>query len=290
MLTSEPSHHREDPRYARTSSPRGKREDAAAPCQVRLPLPAGRRPAEGWGEGGTHGWDFGALPTGVAMIFGPFERMVAGRYLRARRQEGFVSVIVGFSFLGIALGVATLIIVMAVMNGFREDILSRILGVNDHIDVTSPVALTDFDALAGKIKLVNGVVDVTPVVESQAMITTDRYAGGALVRGVRGEDLKAKPWIADHILEGSLDTFMKGDGILIGSRMAERYGVHVGGELTVISPRGIVTAFGTVPREHAFPIVGIFNVGETDFDSGMVFMPLELGPEVLPLRGRRHGP
>ncbi len=211
------------------------------------------------------------------MIFGPFERMVAGRYLRARRQEGFVSVIVGFSFLGIALGVATLIIVMAVMNGFRQDILSRILGVNDHIDVSSTTALTDFDTLAIKIREVNGVVEVTPIVEGQAMITSDKYAGGALVRGIRADDVRAKPWIADHILEGSLDEFAKGEGIMIGSRMAERYGVKAGDQLTVISPRGNTTAFGTVPRMRAFPVVGVFNVGMSDFDSGIIFMPLELG-------------
>ena len=211
------------------------------------------------------------------MIFGPFERMVAARYLRARRKEGFVSVIVGFSFLGIALGVATLIIVMAVMNGFRQDILSRILGVNDHIDVSSTVAMTNFDDLAMKIREVNGVVEVTPIVEGQAMITSDKYAGGALVRGIRAEDIKAKPWIADHILEGSLDEFAKGEGILIGNRMAERYGVRSGDQLTIISPRGNTTAFGTVPRMRAFPVVGVFSVGMSDFDSGIIFMPLELG-------------
>jgi lipoprotein-releasing system permease protein len=210
------------------------------------------------------------------MIFGPFERMVAGRYLRARRQEGFVSVIVGFSFLGIALGVATLIIVMAVMNGFREDILSRILGVNDHIDVTSRAALTNFDALAIKIRKVNGVVEVTPIVEGQAMIVGDRYSGGALVRGIRADDLRAKPWIADHVLEGSLDEFAKGEGILIGTRMAERYGVHAGQDLSIVSSHFSSTAFGTVPRMHAFPIAGVFNVGMSDFDAGVIFMPLDL--------------
>ena len=118
-------------------------------------------------------------------MFGPFERMVAARYLRARRKEGFVSVIVGFSFLGIALGVATLIIVMAVMNGFRQDILSRILGVNGHIDVSSSVAMTGFDDLAARLKAIPGVVSVTPLVEGQVMITTERAAGGGIVRGVQ---------------------------------------------------------------------------------------------------------
>jgi lipoprotein-releasing system permease protein len=210
------------------------------------------------------------------MIFGPFERMVAGRYLRARRQEGFVSVIVGFSFLGIALGVATLIIVMAVMNGFRDDMLSRILGVNGHIDVSARAPLTRFDDIDAQIRKVPGVVDATPVVEGQVMISSGRGAAGALVRGIRGEDLARREWIAGHIIDGSLDTFDQGDGILIGYRMAERFGVRVGDQLTLISPNGNVTAFGTVPRLRSFPIAGVFKVGMSDYDANIAFMPLAL--------------
>jgi len=210
------------------------------------------------------------------MIFGPFERMVAGRYLRSRRKEGFVSVIVGFSFIGIALGVATLIIVMAVMNGFRADIFDRILGFNGHIDVSSKVAMTDFDNLAARIKKIPGVVSVMPVVEGEVMVTNDRNAGGALVRGVRGEDLAQHPWIAGHILEGSLDNFSSGDGVLIGSGLAGNFGARTGGQLTLISPKGNVTAFGTVPRLRAYPVAGVFNIGESQFDSGVIFMPLAL--------------
>ncbi|TAL01279.1 MAG: lipoprotein-releasing ABC transporter permease subunit [Rhodospirillaceae bacterium] len=209
------------------------------------------------------------------MIFGPFERMVAARYLRARRKEGFVSVIVGFSFVGIALGVATLIIVMAVMNGFRQDIFDRILGFNGHIDVSANVALSDFDNLSARIRSIPGVVSVMPVVEGEVMITSDRNAGGALVRGVRGEDLAQHPWIAGHILEGSLDTLSKGDGVLIGTGLAQNFGVRSGGQLTMISPKGNVTAFGTVPRQGTFPVSGVFNIGESQFDTGVVFMPLE---------------
>jgi lipoprotein-releasing system permease protein len=208
------------------------------------------------------------------MAFGPFERLVAARYLRARRKEGFVSVIVGFSFLGIALGVATLIIVMAVMNGFRQDILSRILGVNGHIDVSAAVALADFDDLAGRIRLIPGVIEVVPVIEGPVMVSSERYAGGALVRGVRGADLAARPWIAEHILEGSIDAYTRGEGILVGSRLAERYGARTGAEITLISPKGNVTAFGTVPRMRAYPVAGVFNVGMSDIDSSIVFMPL----------------
>ena len=139
------------------------------------------------------------------MAFGPFERMVALRYLRARRKEGFVSVIVGFSFLGIALGVATLIIVMAVMNGFRADIMSRILGVNGHIDVAAQTAIADYDDLALRIRQIPGVVEAIPLIEGPVMASSERFAGGALVCGMKVEDLKARPWVADHIIEGSLD-------------------------------------------------------------------------------------
>jgi len=209
------------------------------------------------------------------MIFGPFERMVAARYLRSRRKEGFVSVIVGFSFLGIALGVATLIIVMAVMNGFREDMTSRILGVNGHIDVYSSQPISRFDDLDAEISKIPGVVRVTPMIEGQVMVSSDLYSSGALVRGVRGEDLAARPLIAERIERGSIDAFTQGQGILIGARMAERFGVNVGDEITLISPKGNVTAFGMVPRLRAFPIAGIFNVGISDIDSSIIFMPLE---------------
>lgn len=208
-------------------------------------------------------------------MFSAFERMVAMRYLRARRKEGFVSVIAGFSFVGIALGVATLIVVMAVMNGFRQDIMSRILGVNGHIDVSgTTTSVADFDDLALAFRAIPGVTSAVPMIYGQAMATGNNRTDGVLVRGMRGEDLAARPWIAEHILEGSLDAYAAGEGLAIGSRMAERFGLRVGGSLTLISPNGQVTAFGTVPRVQTFKIAAVFNVGMSDFDSSIVFMPL----------------
>jgi len=211
------------------------------------------------------------------MIFNPFERMMAGRYLRARRKEGFVSVIAGFSFLGIALGVATLIIVMAVMNGFRHDITSRILGVGAHIEVAgTEFAISDFDDLAKKIAVIPGITTVMPKIEGQVMATAANGAStGALVRGVRGEDLAKREWIADKIKEGSLESFTKGEGVLIGIRMATQFRLRAGDQITLISPKGNVTAFGAVPRLRSFPIAGIFNIGMSEFDSAFIFMPLE---------------
>lgn len=210
-------------------------------------------------------------------MFGPFERMIAGRYLRARRKEGFVSVIAGFSLLGIGLGVATLIIVMAVMNGYREDIMDRILGVNGHIDIRGvEYSIADYDDRVDAIKGVPGVQSVMPQITGQVMATTSGVSSGAVVRGVRGEDLAARTVVSENIVQGSLPAFARGEGIMIGVRMAERFRVNIGDTLTLISPKGNVTAFGTAPRLKGYPIVGLFDVGMSDFDSNIIFMPLEL--------------
>jgi lipoprotein-releasing system permease protein len=209
------------------------------------------------------------------VIFGPFERMVAFRYLRARRQEGFVSVIAIFSLLGIALGVATLIIVMSVMNGFRADLLARILGLNGDLGVYAMTGgLADFDAAAGKLREIPGVTRVTPLVEGQVMATSDTGAGGALVRGIRAGDLRTLPLLADHIVQGSLADF-NDDGVAVGDRLARRLGVAVGSSITVISPEGTATAFGTMPRVKTYHVVALFNVGMYEYDNSFIYAPLE---------------
>jgi lipoprotein-releasing system permease protein len=209
------------------------------------------------------------------MIFGQFERMVAFRYLRARRQEGFVSVIAIFSLLGIALGVATLIIVMSVMNGFRADLMSRILGVNGHLGVYAAQGpLTNFDAMAQKVRAVPGVREVTPLVEGQVMATTDAGAAGAVVRGMRPRDLRAENLIAGHIVAGSLKNF-DDDGIAVGDRLAQGLGVKVGGHVTVISPQGTATAFGTMPRIKTYHVVALFSIGMYEYDNSFIYVPLK---------------
>ena len=210
------------------------------------------------------------------MPFGAFERMMAMRYLRARRQEGFISVIAGFSLLGIALGVATLIIVMSVMNGFRAELLGRILGLNGHMTVFAVgQPITDYAALADRIKQVPNVTAASPLIEGQVLATGNGLASGALVRGMRPEDLKAKTLIASHIVRGSLNDFSGEDAIIIGVRMADRFRLNVGDSITLISPQGNVTAFGTVPRMRAYPIVAIFDVGMYEYDNTFAYMPLE---------------
>ncbi|CAK0757644.1 lipoprotein-releasing system permease protein [Azospirillaceae bacterium] len=211
------------------------------------------------------------------MIFTPFERMVAMRYLRARRQEGFISVIAGFSLLGIALGVATLIIVMAVMNGFRQELLGRILGLNGHLNVysESPGPLYNYDALAQRIRATPGVISVSPSIDGQALITQGNAASGAVVRGVRPEDFRTRPTLSSGIVQGAVENFGN-DNIAIGSRMAQRLGLQAGDQITLIAPQGKTTAFGAVPRMRAFTIGAIFNVGMYEYDNHFIFMPLEL--------------
>jgi lipoprotein-releasing system permease protein len=208
------------------------------------------------------------------VIFNAFERMVAFRYLRARRQEGFVSVIAIFSLLGIALGVATLIIVMSVMNGFRADLLGRILGLNGDLAVYAlSGGLPNFDAAAQKLRAVPGVTRVTPLVEGQVMATSDAGAAGALVRGIRPEDLRSLPLLANRIILGSLTDFGD-DGVAVGDRLARRLGVTVGSPITVISPQGTATAFGTMPRVKTYQVVALFNVGMYEYDNSFIYAPL----------------
>lgn len=208
-------------------------------------------------------------------MFDAFERMVAFRYLRARRKEGFISVIAGFSLLGIGLGVATLIVVMAVMNGFRQELLSRILGINGHMGVygAGPV-LTEFDPLAEAIRKLPGVTRAIPTVEGQVMATSQGGAAGAIVRGVRPDDLLGRDIIRKG-LHGAVEEFQAGDAVFVGYRLAEKLGLGIGDTITLISPKGNVTAFGTVPRMRGYRIAGTFNIGMFEYDSGFVFMPLE---------------
>ncbi|MBV9735778.1 MAG: lipoprotein-releasing ABC transporter permease subunit [Acidisphaera sp.] len=210
-------------------------------------------------------------------MFGPFERAVAGRYLRARRGERFVSVIAAFSLIGIALGVATLIIVMSVMGGFKVDLLNRILGLNGHIGVfAAGRPMTDFDAVIARVKAVPGVASAVPVVDGQALLTTDHGgATGGIVRGIRQQDLRDLHAVSDHILAGSLDAFTGDDAIAVGVGLAQRFGIAVDGQLTLVSPQGAATAFGTIPRVRAYRVVAIFQVGMNEYDTSYVFLPMQ---------------
>ncbi len=208
-------------------------------------------------------------------MFGPLERLIAFRYLRARRQEGFISVIAIFSLTGIALGVATLIVTMAVMNGFRAELLGRILGFNGHINVyAAHGALTGYDDLAAQIQKLPGIVSAIPTIQGQVMSTAGAQSSGALVRAFTAEDLKKEALIANHLSAGALADF-KGNNVIIGYRLAQTLGIRPGGSITLISPQGAATVFGTVPRIKAYTVVGTFNVGMYEFDNSVIFMPME---------------
>ncbi len=209
-------------------------------------------------------------------MFGPFERLVAARYLRARRGERFVSVIAIFSLIGIALGVATLIIVMSVMGGFRVDLLSRILGFNGDLGIYAAGApMTNYLDLTRQVRALPDVVSATPVVDGEALLSAaGGAASGGYVRGIAPDDLRHDTLVAKGIKLGSLKDFGGDDTIAIGDALAVRDGLGIGDKLTLISPQGAATAFGTIPRVRAYRIVAIFSVGMNQYDSSYVFIPL----------------
>ena len=208
--------------------------------------------------------------------FSPFEWMLSLRYLRARRKEGFISVIAGFSFLGIMLGVATLIIVMAVMNGFRHELLDKILGLNGHL-LIQPLEkpLTDWAEVAARLDKVQGIKLAAPIVEGQALASSPFNAGGVLIRGIRLQDLEKLPSVAKNIKQGTLANFDEGGGVAIGRRLADQLSLRAGDNITLVAPRGAVTPMGTTPRIKIYKVAAVFEIGMSEYDSAMVFMPLK---------------
>lgn len=212
-------------------------------------------------------------PSGTRPFAG-FEWMLAWRYLRSRRRETFISIIAGFSFLGIMLGVATLIVVMAVMNGFRTELVGKILGLNGHVLVQATASkFTDYKEVAERLSKVKGVKFAMPFIEGQALASGPAGALGALVRGVEKEDLDKIELVSHNIKLGTLDDFAAGKGVAIGSRLAQNLGVGLGDPVTIVSPRGNVTPMGVTPRVKAFPVTAIFTIGMSEYDSSFVFMP-----------------
>ena len=207
-------------------------------------------------------------------MFSPFERMLAWRYLRSRKAEGFVSVIAGFSFLGIMLGVATLIIVMSVMNGFRAELVDRILGLNGHISVYSTgTSLVNYGPIAYDISQIDGVVSAAPVIERQALVSYNNNATGAVIRGMTGNDIRRKDVLYSGIIQGDLNDFI-GNNIAIGVELAKRLGVKKGSTLTLVSPQFKSGPFGSIPRSKRYTVSIIFDVGMYEYNKGFIFMPL----------------
>ena len=207
--------------------------------------------------------------------FSPFEWMVSLRYLRSRRKEGFISVIAGFSFLGIMLGVATLIIVMAVMNGFRKELLDKILGLNGHL-LVQPLEqpLTDWEVVAERLSKIPGVRLAAPIVEGQALSSSPFNSAGVLVRGIRSADLTKLTSIANNLKQGTLEGFDTGQGLAIGRRLSDNLSVRAGDNITLVAPRGAVTPMGTTPRIKTYKVAAVFEIGMSEYDASIVFMPM----------------
>lgn len=203
------------------------------------------------------------------------ESMIAWRYLRPRKDEGFVSVIAAFALIGIALGVGTLIVVLAVMNGFRTELLGRVLGVNGHATVVAgPQGLADFDNVMAELITADGVVGAMVYVEGQVMANANNVASGAVVRGVRAGDIAQRAVFKDSLVQGDFTALDRPSTAMIGSRMAQRMGLSIGSSISLISPQGAATAFGSIPRIQAFEVAAIFEIGMYEYDNSFVYIPL----------------
>jgi lipoprotein-releasing system permease protein len=212
--------------------------------------------------------------------FGLWERMLAGRYLRAKRSQGGVALISLISFIGITLAVAVLIIVMSVMNGFRSELLGRILGFQGHVFVAGGVLDGPaLDPAVQRIRKVPGVVEAIPVLQGQVLAMGPNQISGAIVRGVKPADVAATPIVAHNITHGSLKGYGQGDyggdTILLGDRLAESLGVKAGDPLTLVSPSGGATAFGGSPVQKTFTVGATFTVGMSQYDAAYIYMPLQ---------------
>lgn len=214
-------------------------------------------------------------PSG-ARPFARFEWMLALRYLRARRSGFLPSVIAGISFLAIMVAVATLIVVMSVMNGFHLELMNKIIGVNGHLFLqASGKPLENYDDLISRLEKVRGMKFVLPMVEGAAGVSSPSQQTGALVRGVREKDIKRLPGIGSNVKFGTLDGFDASEGVAIGQRMADNLNVRIGDRISILTARGEATPFGMTPRIKAYPVVAIFQIGVSEFDNIFVYMPIE---------------
>ena len=222
----------------------------------------------------------------IKPMFNKTERLLAFRYLRSRKKTGFVSVIAGFSFLGIMLGVATLIIVTSVMNGFKAELLTRILGFNGALGIYPDYGATMplDENLAQEMQSIKGITAVVSVLDGQAMITAEDNQSGIMVRGIRQTDfdkvaLLQKGYQGDNIVN------FEGANIILGWRLANRLGVRPGDELTLISSKANLTAFGSMPKMKSYTVLGTFDSGMSEYDSNMVFLPLKEAQKLFGVKG-----
>jgi lipoprotein-releasing system permease protein len=221
--------------------------------------------------------DAAAAPTQqTAGPFSRFEWMLAGRYLRSRRRDTFISVISALTLIGVALGVATLIVVMSVMNGFRDELLTKILGLNGHFTAYPIDAkFTDYDQTAMKIEKVDGVLFAIPYVEGQALASGQQESTGVSVRGISAASIDKLKLLKQGAVLGGWDQWDQSKGVAIGQRLAEKLGVSIGDPITIVNPNGANTPFGKTPQIRSYPVNVIFNLGMVEFDSFYVYMPMQ---------------
>lgn len=217
------------------------------------------------------------------MILTRYERMIARRYLRPGRGEGFIFLVAAVSLVAVALSVAALIVVMSVMNGFRAELFDKIIGLNGHAVVNGyDGRLPDWQSILAQARRTPGVTSAVPLIEQPLMASSQGRVEGVIVRGMRVPDILHNPTLAGKVVSGSLAELKPGsDNIALGARLAEQLGVGVGAQISLISPDGRSTPFGTVPRIVSYRVAAIFEVGVYDYDKAFVLMPIEDAQNLL---------
>jgi lipoprotein-releasing system permease protein len=202
--------------------------------------------------------------------------MLAWRYLRTRRREGFIALTTWFAIIGIALGVATLILVTSLMNGIRDEMTSRFIGIDGHVTVYSQYrAFADYEPVAERLRKIDLVRSVTPHIEGQVMASANGRALGAQVTAIPYDALRNRDLFVNNVTDGDLSGLERNEGVVLGERLADNLGVHVGGAVTLISPQGRSTIAGFIPRMKTYPVVATVKLGMHALDSGLIMMPFE---------------
>ena len=225
------------------------------------------------------------------LIFSETERTIAIRYIKSRRVEGFISISAWFSLIGIILGVATLIVVMSVMNGFRTELVDRILGINGHLIVykKNGLSIENYHEIVNQISDTQNVVAVTPYLEGQALAKTKNSVSGIIIRGTKWSDLPAKKLLWKSLDETTIQNFKLKKNIILGYRLAQRLNLSVGDYISLISPNVMETAIGILPIKQNFMVGGFFNIGMYEYDNNFIFIPWEKAEKFLSIKKNAHG-
>ena len=225
------------------------------------------------------------------LFFNQTEQMIAFRYIKSRRVEGFISIAAWFSLIGIMLGVATLIVVMSVMNGFRTELVDRILGINGHLVVyeKNEPYVSNYNQIINKISDIKNVIAVTPHLEGQALAKSKSTVSGVIIRGVNWSDLAAKKLLWKSLTQLTIDNYKNNEDIIIGYRLAQRLNVNVGDFISLISPNGMETALGILPIKQNFKIGGFFDIGMYEYDNNFIFIPWKKAELFFSTKNIAHG-